>query len=171
MPMALPRRVLLAALLLLYPAVASAEPAALPVRKAGKWELTTKLDEGKGPREQVLVMCVDGDMERNTAAASVREHQSACSRYDIVKSSAQTVVDAECVYASDRVTSRTEMNGDFETTFDVRITSKTVTSTPNGQSMVRNRTITQSGKRLGDSCGDLAPGEAMGADGKKVIVQ
>jgi hypothetical protein len=33
------------------------------------------------------------------------------------------------------------------------------------------RTITQDGTYLGESCGDLRAGEAMGSDGHKIMVQ
>ena len=33
------------------------------------------------------------------------------------------------------------------------------------------RTITQDGKYMGESCGDLKAGEAMGSDGHKILVQ
>jgi hypothetical protein len=33
------------------------------------------------------------------------------------------------------------------------------------------RTIIQEGKFAGDACGDLKAGEAMGADGHKIMVQ
>jgi hypothetical protein len=39
------------------------------------------------------------------------------------------------------------------------------------QSIVVKRTITQNGKYLGESCGDLQPGEAKSPDGTKVMVQ
>ena len=42
------------------------ESATLPTRKAGLWELKTSMDEGGGPREQVMKMCISEEMERLT---------------------------------------------------------------------------------------------------------
>jgi hypothetical protein len=62
------------------------------------------------------------------------------------------------------------MTGDFETSLSVNIDS-TTSGDHNGQTVAVKRTITQTGKYLGASCGDLAGGEAKGADGSKVMVQ
>jgi hypothetical protein len=62
------------------------------------------------------------------------------------------------------------MSGDFETAFKVTIRS-TTSGEERGQSVSVKRTITQAGKYLGESCGDLEAGEAMGADGHKIMVQ
>jgi hypothetical protein len=62
------------------------------------------------------------------------------------------------------------MSGDFETAFKVTINS-TTSGEQDGQSVTVKRTIVQDGKYLGESCGDLKAGEAMGSDGKKIMVQ
>jgi hypothetical protein len=46
-----------------------------------------------------------------------------------------------------------------------------VDDTDGTRSVSVKRSITQTGKYLGESCGDLKAGEAKGADGKKVLVQ
>lgn len=143
----------------------------LPLRQAGKWHLTTQIDEGKGPVSQALTMCIDGQMEKSTAIASATEHKSSCGRYDITRDGDKTVVEADCAYAIDRVTSRTEMSGDFKNAFLVKIVSTTQTTIPNGKTVTRHRTITQTGERLSDACGDIQPGEAVGEDGSRVMVQ
>lgn len=143
----------------------------LPKRKAGRWELKTVMNEGGGaPRQQTLTMCVDGEMERNTVAASAAEHKQSCSKYAIAKSGDTFTVDANCHLNERDVESRTEMSGDFQTAFKVKIDS-TTSGIDRAQSVSVKRTITQEGKYLGDSCGDLKAGEAMGADGSKIMVQ
>ena len=46
-----------------------------PLRKAGRWEQKTTMDEGGKKHEQMLTICIDADMERNTAAASDAERR------------------------------------------------------------------------------------------------
>lgn len=147
-----------------------AEEARLPERKAGLWELHTVMDEGLGPKDQTLTMCVDADMERSTAAASGEEHAKQCSKYEITREADKTIVDMSCQFASRHVMSRTEMTGDFQSALLVKIES-TTSGDHNGQTVAVKRTITQTGKYLGESCGDLVGGEAKGADGSKVMVQ
>jgi hypothetical protein len=142
----------------------------LPERKAGLWELTTTMDEGLGPKDQALTLCVDAEMEKNTVTASHHEHEKQCSKYEVKKDGDKTVVDMSCQFASRHVTSRTEMSGDFQSSLAVKIDS-TTSGDHNGQTVAVKRTITQTGKYLGASCGDLAGGEAKAPDGTKVMVQ
>jgi hypothetical protein len=144
--------------------------AGLPQRKAGYWEIKTVMDEGLGARDQTLTMCIDGDMERSTVAASKAEHLEKCSRYDVKKSGDVTTVVAKCVFEGRNVESRTEMSGNFTTAFKVKIDS-TTSGSERGQSVSVKRTITQDGKYLGEDCGGLRAGEAMGTDGHKILVQ
>lgn len=149
---------------------ASADNVRLPERKAGLWELSTTMDEGLGPKDQTMKLCIDADMERNTVSASAEEHAKQCSKYNITRQGDSTVVDMSCQFASRHVTSRTEMSGDFKTTFLVKIESNT-SGEHNSQSVNVKRTITQTGKYLGEACGDLVGGEAMGSDGSRILVQ
>ncbi len=149
---------------------AFAETVSLPERKAGLWELTTTMDEGMGPVDRTLTMCVDADMERNTVIASLIEHKQACSKYDISREGDKTVVNMSCRFDTRDVQGRTEMSGDFKTALLVKIES-TTSGDHRGQSVAVKRTITQTGRYLGESCGNLTGGEAMGSDGTRVMVQ
>lgn len=148
-----------------------AEDAAdLPLRKAGRWQLTTVMDEGFGPREQTLTMCIDANMERNTALASKVQHAKNCSLYEIKKDGDSVVVDAQCIFEGRKVESQTTMSGDFEHDFQIKISS-TTSGAEHGQSITVKRTITQNGHYLGEDCADLQAGEAVGTDGNKIMVQ
>ncbi|MGE3228594.1 MAG: DUF3617 domain-containing protein [Hyphomicrobium sp.] len=162
--------VLAAGLVTLQGAAASAGDAQLPLRKAGLWELSTTMDEGLGPKDQTLTLCIDADMERTTATASDVEHSKQCSKYEIRREGEGTVVDMSCQYASRHVASRTEMSGDFNTSFEVKIES-TTSGEQNEQTVSVKRTIVQKGRYLGESCGDLVGGEAKGPDGSRILVQ
>jgi len=165
------RHLMLAAGLALFAsAPATADEVRLPERKAGLWEMVTTMDEGLGPKDQTITMCIDADMERVTAAGAAEEHGKQCSKHEIKREGESTVVDMSCQFASRHVVSRTEMSGDFKTAFQVKIES-TTSGEHNSQTVSVKRTITQKGKYLSDSCGDLAGGEAKGPDGSRVLVQ
>lgn len=142
----------------------------LPLRKAGRWELKTVMDEGGQKHEQTLTLCVDADMERNTALASDLDHKKSCTKYEVKKAGSAVVVDATCTMNGRDVESHTEMSGDFQSRFEVKIDS-TTSGIEGAQSMSIKRTIMQAGKYLGESCGELKAGEAMGSDGSKIMVQ
>jgi hypothetical protein len=143
----------------------------LPQREPGKWKLQTEMDEGRGPIKQTLTMCITAEMEKSTAEAAAADHKSNCSRYDVKKVGETTIVDSECAYAVDKVTSRTEISGDFKKSFDVKIATTTITTPPSGKPLQRERKIIQTGENLGADCGDIKPGEAVTEDGNRVMVQ
>lgn len=151
-------------------ASAMAADVSLPLRKAGKWEQVTVMEEGGKKHEQTLTICIDADMEHNTAAASSAEHAQHCSKYEIKKDGDKVVIDATCKMNGRVVDSRTEMSGDFQNAFDVKIDS-TTSGIHQAQSISIKRLIEQKGKYLGESCGELKAGEAMGTDGTKLMVQ
>ncbi len=141
------------------------------MRKAGIWEMKTVMDEGFGPRDQTMKLCIDQKMEETTAQTSVAEHKINCSKYDVKAADGKTVVEADCMFNARKVVSTTTMSGDFKTAFEIKIDSTTSDPEAKAQSVVVKRTITQTGKYLAESCGDLKPGEAEGPDGKRVMVQ
>jgi hypothetical protein len=142
----------------------------LPLRKAGKWEQKTTMEEGGKPHEQTLTICIDAEMERNTAQASNAEHKSSCSKYEVKKEGDKVVIDATCKMNGRDVDSRTEMGGDFKNAFEVKITS-TTSGIQDSRTVSIKRVIEQQGKYVSESCGDLKAGEAMSPDGVRVMVQ
>lgn len=161
---------LAAACAALLPATAYAADPDLPLRKAGRWEQKTTMDEGGKKHEQTLTICIDAEMERNTALASDAEHKKSCAKYEVKKQGGTVVVESTCNMNGRDVESRTEMKGDFQTAFDVTINS-TTSGIQDSQSVSVKRVIEQQGKFLGESCGDLKAGEAMGTDGTRLMVQ
>ena len=157
-------------ILVAAPGLGAQDAAELPMRKAGRWEMKTVMDEGFGPREQMITMCIDNDMERAMAASSKADHAEKCSKYEVKKAGGATTVTSLCKFHGRTVDSATEMSGDFETAFKVTINS-TTSGEQDGKPVSVKRTIVQDGKYLGESCGDLKAGEAMGSDGKKIMVQ
>lgn len=146
----------------------------LPLRKAGLWEVRTQTDEGKGMRSQDLTMCIGDAMERTAVRTSGAENRANCSKYDVKKTAGGTTVDALCTYDARKVSSRTELHGDFTTVFKVMVDSTTSGNAPRAQGghpVNVHRIILQEGKYLGESCGDLQAGEATTADGGTVTVQ
>ena len=163
---------ILAAGLALLPVVPAVAEETLPARKAGMWELKTSMDEGMGPREHSMKLCIDAEMEANTEKASLAEHKQNCEKYEIKKDGGKTVVNMVCTFNGRHVESLTEMDGDFSKSFNIKIASTTAdTRESTQQTITVKRVILQDGTYLGESCGELKGGEAMAADGTKLMVQ
>jgi hypothetical protein len=168
----LTRALILAAGLALLPVVPAVAEETLPARKAGMWELKTSMDEGMGPREQSMKLCIDAEMEANTVKASLAEHKQNCEKYEIKKDGGKPVVNMICTFNGRRVESLTEMDGDFSKSFNIKIASTTAdTRESTQQTITIKRVILQDGTYLGENCGELKGGEAMAADGTKLMVQ
>ncbi len=131
---------------LALPALSDDAAVSLPERKAGLWELKTQMDEGNGPRDQAMKLCIDAQMEKNTVSASVADHKANCSAYDVKASGGTTTVDATCLYNGRQVMSTTNMSGDFKSAFEIKIESSTSDPEKKDESAVIKRTITQLGK-------------------------
>ncbi len=140
------------------------------MREGGRWGGTTGWAEGRWAREEKRRGGIEADMEGKSAEASKQGHAAKCARYEIKKDGDATVVDSECVCKGRKIESRTEMSGDFETVFKIKIDS-TTSGSEYGKPVSVKRTIEQDGKYLGADCGDLQAGEAMGSDGSRVMVQ
>ena len=146
----------------------------LPLRKAGLWEMQTETASGKSPQKQQLTVCIGAEMERKTVLASGMENRANCEKYEVKKTPDATIVDAVCTYDRRHVTTHTELSGDFQSAFHVTVKSAVSGFAPRaqgGQPVNVQTTIVQSGKYLGESCGDLQAGQAKAADGRTVIVQ
>ena len=152
-------------------AASAGTDAGLPQRAPGKWKLTTVMDQRESSITQSLTMCITEELEDRTANASAAEHASNCSLYEVKKVADKTIVEASCSYAVDMVKSRTEMSGDFKSSFAIEIVSTTVTRPPGVRAISRKRTIKKNGEFLGSDSGDIKAGEAVGDDGSRVIVQ
>lgn len=150
-----------------------ADEVKMPLRKAGQWELKTIMDEGNGPHpEHAMQLCIDDKMEASTAEASRIEHQNNCSSYKVTAEGGTTVMEADCKFGRQVTQSRTEMSGDFQKTFNIKITSSTMQSGGDNKSTPVKRTITQTGTYVGEKCQDgLMAGEALDAKGNKMLVQ
>jgi hypothetical protein len=149
----------------------SDDAVSLPQRKAGLWELKTVMDEGNGPRDQTMKLCIDERMEKNTVTGSIVDHKNNCTTYDVKAVNGNTTVNSDCLYNARKVVSSTVMSGDFKSAFEIKIESTTTDPDRKDQTVVIKRKITQLGKYLSDTCGDLKAGEAQAADGTKMLVQ
>ena len=99
--------IVLGAALVMGIATPAATAAELPTRKGGLWEQKTTMDQGDGPRDHTLTICIDEKMERQTAAASIKQHQDSCTKYEIKSRDGTTSVEAECVFNQRPVSSNT----------------------------------------------------------------
>ena len=140
--------------------VAPAFAADLPDRKAGLWEITT----GAGGHTVKVQQCIDGatDHAMQTRAGTVPHGD--CSKRDVQKSAATTMIDTVCNVAGKNRTSHIVIAGSFDSEY-----SMTVTSHAEGEP--ERPAVTVNAKWLGPCAADQRPGDMIMPNGMKMNIQ
>ncbi|MBB5049839.1 hypothetical protein HNR60_004623 [Rhodopseudomonas rhenobacensis] len=157
---------LLAALLSTLPA--RAEPAVeLPTRKAGLWELSM-LPAGETTPNMTMQHCTDESTDKQMSSSFSPMAKSACSKNETVKTATGYSTDAVCSVAGIQTTSHSEITGDFNAAYSVKITSHNE-SAPAG--VPSDTAMTLQAKWLGACKADQKPGDIMMPGGFKMNIK
>ena len=124
MTLKLPRLVPhLATALLLSAATMTAAPAVeMPIRKAGLWEIKMVEASSKVPG-MTMQQCTDESTDKAMTSTFSPMAKEVCSKKDIAKTAAGYVADAVCTVNGMEMTSHSEINGDFNSAYSVKVTS------------------------------------------------
>ncbi len=142
--------VVMAALLPLQPAAA----AELPTRKPGLWEMIL-FREGTAVGLPAMQQCTDGeiDKEMTTMVGNIQEQ---CSKKDIQKVGDTYVIDSVCSFGGMTSTAHTEITGDFNSAYTVKVK----TSVEGGR-MPGASTLTIQAKWMSACRSDQRPGDII----------
>lgn len=157
------RASLIALTVALGAAPAIAENAALPIRKAGLWEVSmqvTGVSKTATP-PMVTQQCTDESVDHMMNKMST--DSMTCSKQDMSKSGAGFVADSVCTVADSTVTTHAEATGDFNSAYSV----KTVAKTSGGSTLPPEMVTTIEAKWLGACKPDQKPGDMMLPGGMK----
>lgn len=157
-------RILVAASLGL-PAFATAAEFDFPPRKAGQWQIEMAPDTGPA---MTMDICLDEATDKEMMQAGMSISDGMCSDVDVSQAGGAITIDATCTMGAMKTTSHTVMTGDFQTAYDMTITS-TIEGGPPG--MPANSTIIQHARWMGACTGGLAPGDMMMPGGMKMNVR
>jgi hypothetical protein len=145
----------LAALLLLGAAPALAVE--LPTRKAGLWELKM-LRTGSPAPEMTMQHCTDATTDKQMTTSLSPMAKQNCSKNDIQKTATGYVTDSVCSYGGTTMTSHSEVTGDFNSAYSVKVTSHNE-GAPAGAP--RDTSMTLQAKWLGACPADQKPGDIV----------
>lgn len=166
MPSLLPRRALCAALICLaLPATAYAGELELPTRKPGLWDMKmVSADSQKTPI--AMQQCTDATTDKVLMARiNSQPVSAACSKRDLQKTATGYVMDTECGATGMTMKSHTEIAGDFNSAYTIKMTSQHVA---NGVS--RDTNITIEAKWVGACAADQKAGDMIMPGGVKMNV-
>jgi hypothetical protein len=144
--------VLLAALPIL-----AASAVELPTRKAGLWELKM-LRAGSPAPEITMQHCTDETTDKKMTTSLSPMAKQNCSRNDTQKTATGYVTDSVCSFGGTTMTSHSEVTGDFNSAYSVKVTSHN-DGAPAGAP--RDANMTLEAKWLGACPADQKPGDIV----------
>ena len=154
---------LVALLFVVTPTIASAVD--YPTRKAGLWELTMTMTTG---RTMTMSQCTDPSIDKDMIANANPSKQQACTRSELQKTATGYASDANCKFGGMSMTSHTEVSGDFNSAYNVTVTSHN-SGAPAGMPADNNMTI--AAKWVGPCKADQTPGDIVMPGGMKMNVK
>ena len=155
------RPAVLFAIIALVPGAARAVD--YPSRKPGLWELTMTMGSGRTmTSEQCTDQTTDKDMIMSAGPA-----QQACKRTELQKTATGFVSDATCTFGNVTRTSHTEVSGDFNSAYTVKVTSHGSSES----AMPADTSMTMNAKWVGPCKADQKPGDIIMQGGMKMNVK
>jgi hypothetical protein len=144
---------------------ASAAELDLPARKAGQWRIEMQPEGGPA---MVTEVCLDAETDKAMMQVGMSMSDSLCSTMNVANDGGTISIDATCTMGPMKTTSHTVMSGDFQSAYDVTITS-TIEGGPPG--MPANSTMTQHAQWTGDCANGMQPGDMMMPGGMRMNVR
>jgi hypothetical protein len=153
---ALSRSAALAALIVavVAPPAKAAAPE-LPLRRTGLWDVVM-VHAGRQSLDITAKHCTDPTVDRQMSAAALPVVKDICSRYDVQATASGIVIDMVCASGGLSITSHSEMSGDFQTSYVMKVTSQ-ISGGPAGTPRDSSTTVT--GTWRGACPADMAPGD------------
>ena len=129
----------------------------LPTRKAGLWELKM-LRAGSPTPEMTMQHCTDETTDKKMTATFSPMSKENCSKNDIQKTATGYTTDSVCSFRGSAMTSHSEVTGDFNSAYSVKVTSHNE-NPPAGAP--RDTTMSLQAKWLGACPADQKPGDIV----------
>jgi hypothetical protein len=142
----------------------------LPARKAGQWELRMVAEKPAGTPGMDAQMCLDAATDRDLMDFGLKMSKDSCKRYDIRRTGASWVIDAECAMGPIRSATKTTISGDFQSTVTVRIEG-TTEGMPGAGKGPQATLMTQTARWIGACPEGMRPGDIAMAGGIKMNVK
>jgi len=138
----------------------------LPIRRPGLWEL--KMEPGAQLPALTMQHCTDETLDRKMSTAFSPMSNEVCTRNEIQKTATGYATDADCTVAGMTVKSHSDIAGDFNSAYTVKVTSHQ----EGGPAVVpRDSTMTLAAKWLGACKPDQKPGDIVMPGGFKMNIK
>lgn len=102
--------------------MAHADPVEMPNRKPGLWEI--KVNAGAQMPAMTMQQCTDATTDKDMATSFSPMAKEMCTKQDMQKTATGLVIDSTCNVGGMTSTSHTEITGDFNSAYTVKVSSK-----------------------------------------------
>jgi hypothetical protein len=144
----------------------SADPVEMPNRKPGLWEV--KINAGAQMPAMTVQQCTDANTDKDMSTAFSPMAKEMCSKQDMKKTATGMTIDATCKIGGVDSTSHTEINGDFNSAYTVKVTTQN-SGAPAG--VPREASTTMEAKWAGPCKADQKPGDMIMPGGIKMNIK
>jgi hypothetical protein len=128
----------------------------MPLRKPGLWEMKL-VRTGSPLPEMTMQHCTDETTDKEMATTFSPMSKEICSKRDIQQTATGYVTDSVCGVAGASMTSHSEIVGDFNSAYTIKMT----VHSDHGVAGVRDTTMTIEAKWLGACKPDQKPGDIV----------
>lgn len=148
------------------PGILTANADELPTRKPGLWEIRM-IDADTKAAGMTMQQCTDAATDKDLTSNLSPMAKQTCSKNDIRKTAAGYMTDAVCTVNGMSMTSHSDITGDFNSAYTVKVTSKT-SGTP--ANVPHDIAMTVEAKWLGPCKPDQKPGDIVMPGGFKINI-
>lgn len=141
---------------------ALAGPVEMPNRKPGLWEV--KVNAGAQMPAMTMQQCTDASTDKDMASTFSPMAKEMCAKQDMQKTTTGLVIESTCTVSGVTSTSRTEIVGDFNSAYTVKVATK-------GSGKIPDSVTTMEAKWMGACKADQKPGDIVMPGGMKMNIK
>jgi hypothetical protein len=149
-------------------AATAAQAVELPTRKAGLWELKMLRAGGTTP-EVTMQHCTDEATDKQMTASFSPMAKQNCAKNDTEKTATGYVTDSVCSFGGSTLTSHSEITGDFNSGYAMKVTSSS--DKPIAAGAPTDSTVMLQAKWLGACAADQRPGDIVMPGGFRMNIK
>ncbi len=146
--------------------IAVAGPVEMPNRKPGLWEI--KVNAGAQMPAMTMQQCTDPTTDKDMAVSYGPMAKAACASQDMQTTATGFVLDATCTVGGITSTSHSEINGDFNSAYTVKVSTKSDGKRPG---LPPESVTTIDAKWIGPCKADQKAGDMLMPGGMKINIK
>lgn len=139
-----------------------AGPVEMPDRKPGLWEI--KVNAGAQMPAMTMQQCTDATTDKDMSSTFGPMAKEMCSKQDMQKTATGLVIDSICTVSGVTSTSHTEIVGDFNSAYTVKVSTK-------GDGKIPDSVTTMEAKWMGACKADQKAGDIIMPGGMKMNIK